>query len=529
MQLLKRAKSTKSFFKIIVYLTLIIFINYSFGCTKTVTETISRNQQSYNPDIKINHLTLLDGTGIVFDSHGGKLSKTATPDSSLYIITGNDIMGRSISCKMNDVLDLGIEKKEFDSFNTFISIVYYVPTATLLLFVILLAFVGGDLSGGSCPHVYSFNGNNFVFDTECYTGATSLQLKKTEYSRLKFIKETNNSYQILLKSDPRSEIQYTDKVGLRITDFDKDYEIYSDNNGRLFAIKNSIPPALVIDENNKNLINFFKSSDNISWQSIMPKDSSYRQNSLTNRIVFTFPTPKGLKNPKLIIKAGSSFWGNEMTGRFAKLRMKKGEINNNDIKNDNAFKILDSLCIKAQLYNLNIKVFCGSDWVTKGIFSTGGGILEEERIIDLNLADYNTDSLKIMINPPIGFWKIDYIGLVNDYTENIEFDDISAITATDNNNSDISKLIRNNDGEYFVMSKADDWTKLTFDASPVPDNKKRTIFFISSGYYEKFSSEFYPEAENILKSFSLGHRSLLEYSLDGYLEWINKYANKVKY
>jgi hypothetical protein len=230
-----------------------------------------------------------------------------------------------------------------------------------------------------------------------------------------------------------------------------------------------------------------------------------------------------MRNSKLLIKAGSTFWANEMTGRFAKLLQgrdsSQGNINDNNSK-------FQSLLENEELYKLKINILEDGNLKTIGTLSTGGGMLEMEQVFNLDLHNYKDDSIKIIINPPIGFWKIDYIGFVSNYLENINYRDIQPSKAIDNHNSDLTELINENDGKYFVMSEARDWAKLTFKSPREVKDKKRTIFFISSGYYEKKFTVKTNEKPGTLNLFYNGQKTLSAYSIEEYLDWLNKYSDK---
>ena len=65
----------------------------------------------------------------------------------------------------------------------------------------------------SCPFVYSYDGENYIFDAEPLGGAISEGLKKTDYSRLEHLKGVEGKYHLFLRNE-LEETQYTDAIKL---------------------------------------------------------------------------------------------------------------------------------------------------------------------------------------------------------------------------------------------------------------------------------------------------------------------------
>ena len=83
--------------------------------------------------------------------------------------------------------------------------VQFRKTDPAMSFLASVGVAGGVLLGGllilaltkeSCPFIYSYDGESYVFDAEPYGGATSEGLKRTEWCRLEHLKEVRGEYRI---------------------------------------------------------------------------------------------------------------------------------------------------------------------------------------------------------------------------------------------------------------------------------------------------------------------------------------------
>src|ERR1035437_1363926 len=163
----------------------------------------------------------------------------------------------------------------------------------------------------SCPFIYSYDGNRYVFDKEPLGGATASILLRTELSKLKYLKQSNGKYKLLVTNEVE-ETQNIDKLKLTYVDHNKGESIFPDIHNNLYLIKNEILPVSVSDENRKDLMPFFKSDDGIFWKSRMPAYVGEIKDKTRNEIFLSFIKPKSSDQCNLIINAGTTLWGSNM-------------------------------------------------------------------------------------------------------------------------------------------------------------------------------------------------------------------------
>ncbi len=377
----------------------------------------------------------------------------------------------------------------------------------------------------SCPFFYSFDGTKYVFDAESIGGAITEGLKRTDYSRMDYLKPSEGYYKILIRNEA-DETQHIDELKLYAVDHPENTEVVPDYEGNYTAFSECVSPLRVTDEKNKDVTAFFKSRDRIYWQSKMEMDSSILKSDIRHKLTFDFKKPPNAIKAKLLINAGATLWGSSM--------LKELMIMNGD-KVDEWYRIMDKQgpelqMLKAwqegeELYDLKLYMKEGENFVNKNKITSGGPFTIEDRIIDLDLSKINGDEFTLQINPPKGYWKIDYMGIVYEYDDNYNLIELPMVSAEDYKGNNLKKTLSNNDREYYDMPDYSDTAYVKFADIPVKDGYKRTIFLKSTGYYEIHLKKTEPyNAEFFQKILNPGY--IVQFSFGKYLEKVLSYMSK---
>ena len=170
----------------------------------------------------------------------------------------------------------------------------------------------------SCPFIYSFDGNKYVFDAEPLGGATTKGLERTEYSKMDYLKNTDDSYKILVRNEVE-ETQYIDELSLLAIRHDEDKEVIPDLNGNFYQIIDPQTPASAKDEKGMDLSKAVSVDDDLYWQTKLPIDSNLISKSQRHELTFTFSKPGNKTKAKLIANIGTSLWGSRMIREMLQL------------------------------------------------------------------------------------------------------------------------------------------------------------------------------------------------------------------
>ncbi len=488
----------------IIAFTLILSI-ISIGCKTTSDKTFK--EEISGPSEKIVEAIMVSGDVIQFDREGGKF----IPESNT--IVGFTKSGTQKSLPMDDVLYVRIRK--IDPILTTLLVIGGIATGIGVVVLIIL------LTKQSCPFIYSFDGENYVFDAEPLGGAVTEGLTRTELSKMKHIKALDGKYKFMISNEV-NETQYVDLMKLVVVDHTPETEMIADYEGNLTQVTNVIKPTSAKDENGRDLMKFLDKKDFVNWISIMPKDSSFKGKDLRNHLTFEFPKPKSAKSAKLVFNIGTSQWGSNMIRELLQLRGNKVQEYYEDINKNNAYKRTQKYFEKEETYYLSINVKSGNQWINKGWIHGAGPLMIEDRILNLDLSDIKEEKLVIKFNPPIGFWSMDFIGVTyDDCPQTYSVRELNPVLARDASGNDISSILDKIDKKYQTMPNVGDRYNLEFNSIPEKAGMARTIFMKTNGYYELHLDTAKPSRLDLLTKIVLTPSKIVEYSLEKYLEWRN--------
>ncbi len=468
-------------------------------------ELISKEEVINDTSLRIQQIHYNKHLAFNFDENGGHF------ENSSFELIGISEQGDIIKLNPNQILYVNIEKIDY-------------ATSTIATMGIIVAAVAGlfiiaAAAKQSCPFIYSYNGEKYVFDAEPLGGATSKILQRSELSKLNYLKESEGKYKLLVRNEVE-ETQYVDAMELFIVDHKKGDEIYPDLNGNLFAVNKIYSPVSVVDEENNSLLNFVKNDDEIQWQTLMAEDSSNLTDKKRHLLKFTFPKPANAKKVNLIINAGTSLWGSNMIREMISLYGENVEEWYNSINEGGlTYKSMMSFLQNEELYQLKLYAESEGKWLEKEVINGGGPFISEPRIYSFDIPDIKGDSLVLRINPPVGFWTLNYIAVNYDDVFPIIPKKSKIISVTDFSGNSIDQIIEKKDEVYFEIPDKKTGCFIEFNVPEKIPGLERTIFVNTSGYYKLHLSNNLKSNLPLLYSFSAAPGLIIEYSKKKYIEW----------
>ena len=448
-------------------------------------------------------------TLITFDNAGGRYANKHS------VVSGVTNYGDVVEIDTEDILYVKIMKTDVP-----LTIITTVGTIVGILGVALLIAIA---TKQSCPFVYSYNSQKYVFDAEPLGGAVTRGLQRTDLSKLDFLKEDNGKYKLLVRNEV-PETQYLDEMKLVVVDHPKGTEIVTNLAGELHTISNPQKPILAIDEKGNDLTRFVEENDYTFWQTKLPVLNYDSLNNLRHQLTFVFPKPQHQKKAKLIINAGTALWGSQMIREMLSLY---GD------KIDNWYEKVDNLSgeeiekeqmmqfvVREELYYLKLMVMENDIWNSQGLIFGGGPFIAETKTYDLDLSNVKGDSLIIQFNPPFGFWTIDYIAVEYDEIIVPDYTEIGLSQAVDMGDKNILQIISTSNGEYQTMPEVGDYFLLEYDALPEVPGMERTYFLKTTGYYELHLPKDQPMKEKLLQRIVNEPGEVVKYAMKLYNQWI---------
>lgn len=523
--------------KCVTLLTLAAFLNLSFGCTHTVKV---RPGQIHKEGERIIKVALLDGTVIEFDEAGGWYDYMTNRIDGVPKVdtkpTGADTLPMApknvISVSADSVVTAWV--KRVSKAGT----VAVIALSAAVVAVIIIAASEDEPppppppSGGteSCPFVYSFDGTDYIFDAEPLGGAICQALQRTDYSRLEYLKPVDGKYRIKLTNE-MPESQYLDQVQLIAVDHPAGQKVVPDTAGNVHLITHAYPPQRARDERFNDVLPFVSIDDGISWQSQMTPDALNASMDSRHHLLIEFPKPPAAKTAYLTINAGTALWGSHMIREM--LEARGGSIDqwykSVNSHGDEFWKLL-SFTFQEELYIMKLYVQTDEESVERGLVFGGGPYVTEDRLINFDVSDISGNHVTLNLNPPKGFWSIDYLAIQYDTDSVLPQRRCTLETARDQRHESVKENLSTVDNVYCSMSNVGDWVDMEFTALSQPRGIEQSMFLKTTGYYKLHTDTTKLERKELIDSVMRTPGAIADYSKESYLDKYRKLQNmRAKY
>ena len=455
----------------------------------------------------------------------GEIAEITTKDGKVYPIISSKITEDKIILEAYESISIPLSEVEL------VWVKKAGPAGIAIAIIGVVAVVGlidsiskseprPTTSGNSsCPFIYSFDGEKYIFDAEPYGGAICQGLKRTEWCGLENLKEINGQYKILVLNE-LNETQYTDELKLVIVDHPKGVKVVPDASGKIYTVSQPITPTQAYDQKGRDLLPSISENDWKFWVARTEEKNPERKEDLRDELIFEFPKPEGATKAKLLFNGGNTLWGSQALKLYLDLYGNKVSEWYEEINNFGpAFFRMVNMHVKEELYSLKIRVEAEDGWKSKALIIGGGPFISEEKIYALDISDVTGDTLRIKLTPPAAFWIINHIAV--DYTEDlpITVTEIGVVETGDYKEQEVRETLTLEDNNYLVMPDIGDRAALTFRSPPQSYGMDRSVFVKASGYYDiHLKSEGEPQLE-LLYKLHTEPGFVVQHAFKEYLRW----------
>ena len=334
---------------------------------------------------------------------------------------------------------------------------------------------------GSCPFVYSYDGNQYHFEHEPVPNSINKAFETTTYGNLYKLQEIDGRYNIRITEELNSET-YVNGLKLYAVDFKEENdaeEMIADIFGKPHTVKNRIAPKAFVDSMDRNWLEEITKKGKL----VTSPTNLYDKGQYVMSYEAIFNKPEDLEgNAKLIISTKAT----ELVSSWGKWFNEIIDGKNNiwwiqeALLSSNTDELLDII----DIINLEVDLWDGNNWVNQGNISAGAYLFEEYLIpIDLNLLQGNMDELKIRLRSGVGFFEIDQVSVDYSNDEIIEITDLEIDEARLNGLNDVSQILSNFKDDKRVKLKKGDYIDISFEAPRLIEGYKRGFIVEFKGHF----------------------------------------------
>lgn len=491
----------------IAVFAVLALILQTFSCTVKKTIQLDSAQVTNPAREKIVGVTTKSGEELKFDEPGALVR-----DQMLDV----NIARTPHQIPINTVQRFWIERTETSTART-IGLVAGIAAGTLAVVAIVVA-----ATKESCPFVYSWDGQRFVFDAEPYGGAITKGLERDDFSELERLVPAEGLYRLMLRNEV-PETQYTNLMELVVVDHAA-ARVAMDRAGKLHTLASIQAPTAAMDDSGHDLLAWLKTSDGRIWETEPEMNPSA---SVRDEIRITFDKPTQASSAKLVANAATSLWGSYMIKAMAELRGNEIQSWYSDMDSNPLHGLaLMAWVEREELFALKIDLEEPEGWVQRGLLLGGGPFVLEDRVLELDVSRVRGDQLKIRIRPPKGFWAFNSFGVDYSPDQPVQATTLRPVRARDSVGRDRLGQIAAADDLYYEMPELGDQAYVNFEAPASRPRVKRTVFLHTRGYYRLHIDENRPADTKTTTSIMTLRDAAARFSGSCYAAWQAQHTDK---
>ena len=374
--------------------------------------------------------------------------------------------------------------------------------------------------GGSCPFVYSFDGQRYRLDSESFGGAIFRKAARSDWDRLDYLRAVNGSCYLRITNE-LAETQFIDQVQLLVVDHPEDCRVVPSFTGQLFTVSDRLAPITAVDLEQKDVRSYLLKRDNQFWISYPFDNVAASAEQVRDGLVLTFP-PRQSQTGKLILSFKNTQWAEEtelmLLGFYGSSLKAWYQLMNASSAARAKFK--QAVQREAMLA---VDIRRGSQWQLAGYVWFNGPHVDREQVIPLNLNGLPEDEpVTVRLSATAGLWQVDYAAMDYSPERNVAVTPLDPARAVDQSGRDIRSLIREIDDQYFEMPTNDSRADLEFMIPEKNGPGARSYILKIHGYYRmNYFREGKPQLA-LLRSFGKKEGAFGQYTI----RLINKIINE---
>lgn len=258
--------------------------------------------------------------------------------------------------------------------------------------------------GGSCPYVYSWNGETYNLEGEAFGTALGKALESRSSIVFQDLRSDNNLLKIKITNE-RPETHFINKIDVAAFETKKNALVYSDNSNKFFAVKELKQIEKASDRNDKDISNFLTRDENIYWKSDL--SSAVPKFDFEDHLFLTLKTNAISDSISLIISAINTEISN--TG-FSYLQTMLGDEFVNFTKAlETDQEIIDLMKKALQRSSLKIDVWDDKEWKFIDLIYPEANRVKFRKLVRIPILKNENNEVNIRLRTLCDVWEIDAI------------------------------------------------------------------------------------------------------------------------
>ncbi len=335
---------------------------------------------------------------------------------------------------------------------------------------------------GSCPTVYTFNGEEYALEAETFSYSIARRFESADLDRLDFGKVLNGKY-ILKVANEALETHYINSLSLLTVDHPVGYEAFPTNQHAivLFGTEGEIISAT--SKSGDDVSELISARDGRFYESDSLELQELTHSLTRDWIDVNVKIPKKAEKMVIAVRLRNTLMN---TVLFYDIILASQGIKAIDwlgSKTSNLFYAWRLGNWYKKHFGLHIQMFDGKEYRDAVRIGDKGPIAWHQHAVEISPPDQDVARLRFAFLPDNLF--IDWIGVSFETNDNYQTKMVesSAVSDFDQERRDgIRALIKEKDDKYLVTYPGESYV-LEFQVDPVSAERRRSYFLKSRGYY----------------------------------------------
>jgi hypothetical protein len=453
------------------FILLICALSGSCIIVQTHVKSLDKQKLSLSKTFKIRSATkahLVDGSVVVF-AKGFKLSDETLFGSGLKWNLSRSASHEVTQVPLDSVAALEYYSKRFEGLMFLASL----PAATVGAAALAVAIFG------SCPTVYSFDGEDYHLEAETFSYSITERFETNDLDRLDYGEVIDGVYSLKVANEAL-ETHYINQLTLLTADHPPSFEAMPNEKHEIVLFGRPNPILRATSKSGNDVLRQIESRDDLWYQSDSATTSELAQQVTQDWIDLEVPKPVNARKMQVGLRLRNTLLN---TVLFYDVILRAQGIAAVDWLGSTASNTLYAWRFYKwykKHFGLRIQVFDGEElWDDVRIGDTGP-IAWHVQGAELDVPKGNTARLRLSFLPDN--WVIDWVGISFHRSEDVRVAAVACEEATALNGQAIYTLIEKKDDRYLVTHPAESHI-LNFKVGPVPPGMQRSYFLKSRGYY----------------------------------------------
>ena len=329
--------------------------------------------------------------------------------------------------------------------------------------------------GGSCPYIYSWNGETYNLEGEAFGTALGKALETKSSIVFQDVQPENSLLKLKITNE-RPETHFFNKIDFTVFETDKNAIVYSDNNNKFFAVKKLKQIEKASDRNDKDLSNFLTWDENIYWKSDL--SSAVPKFDFEDQLFVTLKTNAISDSLSLIVSAINTEISNTC---FSYVQTILGDEFVNFTKAlETDQEIIDILKEVLRRSSLKIDIWNGKEWKFIDLIYPEANRVKFRKLVRLPMLTNENKEIKIRLRTLCDVWEIDAINFDDTLPQKlVEYKPILT-SYSSGQNTDFAFLEQNDDN--YIKLLPGQTINLEYEEVKIKGEKKLSYAITIDGY-----------------------------------------------